>query len=70
MGMVMFPLVLVLIRVVMGVIAVDHMRGHEAMKQPRHDLYPQEAADEAAHHDQAGVHRVVLVLAQVLLGLG
>lgn len=40
--------------VVVGVIAVDHVRGHVLVEEPRHGLNAKEASNKASHHDEAG----------------
>ena len=38
---------------VVSVIAVHNMRGHETVQHPRDNLNADESGDEGAHHDEA-----------------
>lgn len=57
--------ILLLGRFFVRVIAVDHVRGDEAVDEPRNDLDADEAAYVAAHHDEAGGLLVHSALSQV-----
>lgn len=57
-------------RLGVGVVAVDDVRGHELVQQSGHDLDADEAADETAHHGEAGCLLAEPALQQVALRRG
>lgn len=60
--------VLLDINVLVCMVAVNNVRGHVLMQDARYDLNSKEAADEAAHHQEAGLVLIPVVLGEVAHG--
>ena len=53
--------------IVVGMVAVDDMRRHVLVEKSRNDLDPDKASHEAAHHQEARLPLVPVVLGEIAL---
>lgn len=56
--------------IIVGMVAINDMRRHVLVKKSGNDLDANEACNEAAHHQEARLPLVPVILGEIALGRG